>query len=306
MCQGKSECHGPVRSAVSKSGTIKYHEWSPARSQVRGLIVAIPGFDESACEMQHLGGFLSPRGYAVYARDLRGQGGDPDKSYRGNFSDWKTWVADVHELASLARREHPQAPLFYVGQSTGGIIALAAAAKANRSAAPAGIILQSPGILFVLPSAISRPLLAAGEVLTLNQSRFTTPAVLALKKQAIMINEADEAAWERSSDRVCQGFTFKCASACYALGADVAREMSGLRQPILVQYGKQDPVFELAADPQKSPCRFVSMIGSHDKEVQWIDPGRHDMLNDRTTRQKLLARVDSWLRAHRGISAPTR
>ena len=187
-----------------------------------------------------------------------------------------------------------------MGQSTGAIVALNAASREKGQTAPKDIILQSPAVLLVLPPGLVRPALLAGPILRRNTWRGTTPGLLALKKLTIMDNPLDEAAWERSPDRVCAGFTFQSIRSCYALGADTGHRLAGIHQPVLIQYGPDDPLFTLTSSPQDSPRQFQSMLGSTDKHRTWIPQGHHDMLNDRSTRRTLLAQVDAWLQNHRG------
>lgn len=302
MCQGTSVCPGPSPTLTMSDGAkIPYASWFPPGNRCSGIVIAIPGFDEAACEMHHLGEALSRKGWAVYSCDLRGQGKDREESRLGNFADWPRWVKDVHEISAFARVKYPRAPIYYAGQSTGGIIALAAAEEVGPSVAPRGLILQSPGVLFVLPSAKTRPLLAAVQAVTFNQVRFTAPAMIARDEQGtkIMVDDADEAQWERSPDRVCKGFTIREVRECFAMGAAVADRASRISQPLLVQFGTEDPLFKLTKDPANSPKEFVRMIGSADKRTQWIPGGRHDLLNDRTTRNQLLSFTEKWLDAHR-------
>src|ERR1700726_4228300 len=74
-----------------------------------------------------MGNVLAARGLTVYAMDHRGfgrSGGLP-----GHIADYHTYVEDIHYVVAEIRKRHPQAPIYVLGHSMGGIFATYFAAK---------------------------------------------------------------------------------------------------------------------------------------------------------------------------------
>jgi alpha-beta hydrolase superfamily lysophospholipase len=69
-----------------------------------------------------VGDYFAPRGFAVQAPDLRGNGRSPGK--RGHIGSWTTYREDLRRLVELVGRESPAQPLFLLGHSLGGLIVL--------------------------------------------------------------------------------------------------------------------------------------------------------------------------------------
>lgn len=282
---------------ASDGAAVPFCRWLPPQgTRKKGIVVAVPGLEEAAVEWAPLGRHLARQGYEVYASDLRGQGRDFNHPQRGNYHRWQRWVQDVNEFAALQVRGR-RLPVAYMGQSLGCMIVLSAAASAPAGHAPAALVLQSPGIVLAYPPVYARPLLAAAQILTLNQMRITGPAALELGGAFLMSNMADEKRWERSPDRLCEGFTCRYLSACFNVGQHARHVPKTVRAPVLIQYGKSDGLFKLS---QRSVEQFHAAFSSPSKEL-WRHPddnASHDLVNDRLMQARTLQKTAAWLDAH--------
>ncbi|MEJ0071172.1 MAG: alpha/beta fold hydrolase [Pseudomonadota bacterium] len=70
-------------------------------------------------------------GIATYAYDQRGFGGAPD---RGRWAGTPQLAADVASAAALLRGRYPGVPLYLLGESMGGAVAILAASGRGRRA----------------------------------------------------------------------------------------------------------------------------------------------------------------------------
>lgn len=298
----KKMCEGPplydeqvLRWQASDKERVPYCRWLPPKGMRRkGIVIAIPGMDESSVDWTQLGRHLSARGYEVYASDLRGQGKDFSAPARGNYHHWNRWVQDVNEFTAQVRGGR-KLRVAYMGHSLGSMVALAAAASAQDSgAAPEALVLYSPAFVLAFPPWYARTAAAVVQMVSLNLARVTGPAVFELMHRNLVSNPEDEAAWERSSDRLCKGMTFRYVSACLDVGRHARGLPERLTMPVLLEYGRSDATIPMA---RRKPERLREMFQARDKELWWHPNPRadHDMLNDRLMRKEMLAKTCAWL-----------
>lgn len=106
----------------------------------RAIVLALHGFgDYAASTYAQAGSFWASRGVMTYAYDQRGHGRNPD------HRDWPgadTLIGDAKAIIRAIRRAHPDTPLYLLGHSMGGGVALAAAPTANID----GLILAAPAV----------------------------------------------------------------------------------------------------------------------------------------------------------------
>ncbi len=294
---------------ASDKAVLPYCRWLPPKGMTRkGIVIAIPGMDEASVDWTRLGRYVAARGYEMYSPDLRGQGKDLDARERGNYHRWRRWVEDVNEFAAQARGGR-KLPVAYMGHSLGGMVALAAAERAGESAAaaaPDALVLYAPAFVLAYPRWFgARAAATTVQVMTLNLARVTGPAVFELMHRNIVSNPEDEAAWERSSDRLCGGMSFRYVGACLAVGKE-ARDVPGkTATPVLLQYGRSDTTIPMC---KRSPERVREMFQARDTELWWHPNPKaaHDMLNDRLVRQEMLAKTYAWLDERLGAASKMR
>jgi acylglycerol lipase len=118
--------------------------WAPA-SPV-GVIVIIHGLAEYGGRYQETAEFLSANGWAVYACDLRAHGLSPNPPGAGrvHVNRFADYFLDVAALIELARKNHGGLPLYILGHSMGGLIAISFALE--KPDGLAGAIISSPAL----------------------------------------------------------------------------------------------------------------------------------------------------------------
>ena len=83
---------------------------------------------------------LASEGCAVYAMDLPGHGESP--GLRGYIGSADELVEDASAATAEARRRHPNLPLFLIGSSLGGALALSVSLRDDQPIA--GVVLLAP------------------------------------------------------------------------------------------------------------------------------------------------------------------
>jgi acylglycerol lipase len=100
--------------------SIMWRSWL-AGSEPRAMIVLAHGFGEHSGRYFHVAARLQSEGYAVHALDHHGHGRSEGARGRITLADA---VTDLDQLIVLASNPHPGLPVFLLGHSMGGAIAL--------------------------------------------------------------------------------------------------------------------------------------------------------------------------------------
>jgi acylglycerol lipase len=130
---------------VTADGTeLPLRYWRPFGAP-RAAIVALHGFNDYSNAFDFAGTELARAGFAVYAYDQRGFGEAPG---RGLWPGSEALAADAASALRLVRDKHPGVPVYLMGESMGGAVALLAATGAlgTKRAAADGIILVAPAV----------------------------------------------------------------------------------------------------------------------------------------------------------------
>lgn len=104
-------------------------EWRPAKgAKAKAVILCIHGLGLDNTSYSAFGHAMAKRGYAIYAMDVRGFGswltipGEEDVG----FDDA---LRDIMAVVKIVKNKHPKTPVYLLGESMGGGIALRAGAK---------------------------------------------------------------------------------------------------------------------------------------------------------------------------------
>src|SRR5919205_591186 len=110
----------PVRGGLD----IYWQAWR-GDVPIRATVVISHGAAEHSGRYRHVVERLVPDGYAIAALDHRGHGRSEGR--RAVIDRWANAVADLDTFVDRARDEQPDTPLFLLGHSLGGAIALSCA-----------------------------------------------------------------------------------------------------------------------------------------------------------------------------------
>ncbi|HXP31908.1 MAG TPA: lysophospholipase [Stellaceae bacterium] len=129
---------------IARDGTqLPLRRWLP-EGVPAAVVLALHGFNDYSNAFAGLGPVLARRGIATYAYDQRGFGAAPE---RGRWAGENRMVADAATAVALLRRRYPDMPLYLLGESMGGAVAILAASRAGAARADLdGVIIVAPAV----------------------------------------------------------------------------------------------------------------------------------------------------------------
>ncbi|MFH1215084.1 MAG: alpha/beta hydrolase [Pseudomonadota bacterium] len=108
----------------------------------RAVMIALHGYNDYSNFIQEAALFFNGRGIAVYAYDQRGFGNSPNP---GRWCGHEAMCRDLRTIMELARKRHPDIPLYLLGDSMGGAVIMSAENPENHLACD-GVILVAPAV----------------------------------------------------------------------------------------------------------------------------------------------------------------
>lgn len=260
--------------------------WQAWREQapVRAVVVISHGAGEHSGRYQRLAVHLTGRDYAIYALDHRGHGSSSGR--RALVDRLDNAATDLDALIDLARREHPDAPLFLLGHSLGGTIALRYALQHQDKLA--GLILSGP-------VAVIDPVPAPQRALARGLSGIA-PWIPALAVDpATVSRDREEVEAYRTDPLVHHGkLPLRTVTEIVAATEAFPEQVQALTLPLLLLHGSED---------QLAPVRGSEMVhervSSQDNTLKIYDGLFHEVLNELPDdRARVLADLDAWLDEH--------
>ncbi len=248
----------------------------------RALIALVHGIAEHGGRYAWLAERAGARGIGMATVDLRGHGRSPgERSYVERFDDY---LLDVDALLARARELAPGAPLFLMGHSMGGAIALRWLAQ--RREALAGLVLSSAALK--IGGDVPRVLIALAPLLSrwLPHLRGTRldPALISRDAAAVAAYVGDPLV----SLKAPPARTGAELLAAMALNRAAA---SGLALPLYLFHGDADRL----TDPGGSR-EIRDAWGGPDKTLRLWPGSRHETLND-FDREAVTAELLDWVLA---------
>lgn len=108
----------------------------------KAVLLALHGFNDYGRSFEGVAHYFAQAGIKTVAYDQRGFGGAPD---RGKWAGTQVMVDDFLAVLKSVRRDHPDLPLFVLGESMGGAVVAVALAQPTQIRI-AGVILTAPAI----------------------------------------------------------------------------------------------------------------------------------------------------------------
>jgi len=255
---------------------------SEADRRTRGSVVVVHGLGEHCDAYPRVLDRLLPAGFVVYAFDLRGHGRSPGQ--RGHIATWDDYRQDLRAFVSFVQRRDPDPPLFLLGHSLGGIIALDYAIRYPEGLR--GVVLISPAIGKVGISAARR---ALARVLSRAWPTFSTAT--GLDTTAISREPEVVAAYQRDP-LVHNRATARLGAEVIAAVKELQAHAAKLQVPLLIQHGDADRIAQIDGSRD-----FVRSAGVVDRELRIYSGGYHQLHNDLCA-EEVTADLLRWLEAH--------
>jgi acylglycerol lipase len=275
-------------SFVAADGQVlPLRQWLP-RSQIKAVILALHGFNDYSKSFEGPGEAWAKHGIATYAYDQRGFGRAPE---RGFWPGRAALAADAATAVYILRHRYPGVPLYLLGESMGGAVAVVAMTGESGTPVPDvdGLILTAPAVwgrstMDLLP----RVALWAGVRLM--------PG-LTLTGRGLEKKPSDNIAMLRALSRDPLVIKETRVDTIYGLVdlMDAALDSAPFMEaPLLVMYGAKDEIV-----PKTPIRRFVGSLPPECRRrarLAWYEDGYHMLLRD-LEGPIVTADVASWVLA---------
>jgi alpha-beta hydrolase superfamily lysophospholipase len=258
----------PADALVTSDGLhLHGHAW-PAPVP-RGALAIVHGLGEHAGRYGALAAAANRRGLSVVSADLRGHGRSPGAECAIRRFD--EYVRDAEAILVDARRRAPRLPLFLMGHSLGGAVALRLLSESMRWRDElSGIVLSSAALR--IGSTVSPVLLRLvhGVAAIAPQLRLQAvdPALVSRDPAAVAAYAQDPLVSHRAVPARTASEIVKAIAANAAAPAQ-------LKLPLLVFHGGADRL----TDPEGSRQLFAAWAGA-DKTLRLWQDNYHETLND--------------------------
>lgn len=269
---------------------LPLRQWLPPDgTRPRAAILALHGFNDYGNAFAEAFGpgpwWAERHGLAVFAPDQRGFGATP---HRGFWPGAARLTADAQAFTRALRARYPGLPVYWLGDSMGGAVALVAAGEADNGAGPDGLILTAPAVW----GRASMPLHYR---LALFVSSYTIPWQTFTGRN-LGIQASDNIEMLRALGRDPQVIKATRVDAIHGLAnlmdAAAAAPERLPRLPLLLLYGAKDQVI-----PKPPVERFAARLkarGDLPLRIAVYDAGWHMLLRDRQ-RETVWRDIAAWI-----------
>ena len=120
---------------------LPLRSWLP-EGNTRAVVIALHGMNDYSNAFEAAGKQLATAGIAVYAYDQRGFGQSP---HVGRWAGMETMANDLKTVRAVIGSRHPGLPMYLLGESMGGAVAIVARTDPEPVAAD-GLILVAPAV----------------------------------------------------------------------------------------------------------------------------------------------------------------
>ncbi|MDD2580851.1 MAG: lysophospholipase [Desulfuromonadaceae bacterium] len=282
---GKQVAEPKIQNSIFVAGDgslLPVRTWVPNNNQVRAVIVALHGFNDYSNAFTSSASYLEGRGIACYAYDQRGFGGAPG---RGLWSGIDAYTNDLSTFVKEVRKRHPGVPLYILGESMGGAVAIVAATGSNPP--------EVDGVILVAPAVWGRVTMPWYQRWLLAITAHTIPW-LKLTGKGLHISPSDNIEMLRALGRDPHVIKATRIDTLYGLTnlMDEALSRAGkLQLPTIVLYGENDQII-----PKEPTFLMLDRMPKSTRRAFYAH-GYHMLLRD-LQGKKPLADIAVWIAGH--------
>lgn len=235
----------------------------------RGIVVLLHSVAEHSGRYRDVAAALKEAGYGVYRFDCRGHG--RSDGARGDVQAFLDYVGDADLMVEHARRNFPGLPVFLVGHSMGGFVAVAYAAlhpgKLNGEITAGAAVRMPPALGFLNGGTNGRER---------GDERFS-----------LLMEEVERYAW-RDDALMLDSVTVRLAGNVWLYGVDwFSGKVREVDTPLFILHGEEDGFI-----PPACSRWLYDSVSSLDKSMR-VYPGRGHVLLKK--RDEVLEDIIDWL-----------
>lgn len=261
--------------------TIFWQAWRP-EAHPRAVVVLAHGASEHSARYGHVAARLTGEKLALYALDHRGHGRSAGR--RAHIDRMAHVVADLAALLDIAAERHPGVPLYLLGHSVGGCVALSYALEHQDRLD--GLILSAPVAALETASPVTRLLASVLSMLL--------PALPVFAVDATTVSRDPEVVRDYEEDPLVHHGKLSARTVAEIAGA-VERfpdAVPSLELPLLAMHGTADTLVPLAGTEM-----VHERAGSRDKRLELYVGLYHEILNE-PERDRVIDDVVGWISEH--------
>jgi len=275
--------HHEGRLAGQRGLELYTQAWLPA-GDPRALVVLSHGASEHSGRYGWVGEQLAARGFAVHALDHRGHGRSEGPRALVDRLDYV--VADLDALMDEATAAHPGRPVYLLGHSMGGAVALSYAIRHQERLD--GLVLSAPLAALEAASPVTR---IAGRVLSV-----IAPRLGVYQVDSTAVSRDPEVVRDYQQDPLNYHGKLPARTVAELTGAieKYPAEVPRLELPMLVMHGTDDRITPIAGSEM-----VHERAASRDKAFTRYDGLYHELLNE-PERQQVLDEIADWIDARVG------
>ena len=283
--------HPDTSSLARTEGTFRGAEgreiyWQAWRAKVptRAAIVLSHGASEHSGRYGYVVERLVPAGYPIWALDHHGHGRSEGR--RAVIERTAHAVADLDQLVDIAAAAEPDAPLFLLGHSMGGNIALSYTLEHQGKLD--ALILSAPAATLETASSVER---AISRLL----SRIApTLGVYDVDASAISRDPDEVAAYRNDPLNFHRKLPARTVAEITAAIETFPERVGKVVLPLLVMHGSEDQI-----TPDGASRMVHERAGSPDKRLKIYEGYYHEIFNEpKADRDRVLDDVLDWLDTH--------
>lgn len=260
---------------------LYYQSWLP-EEKPRAVLIIVHGLAEHGGRYGNIVEYFVPRGYGVYAFDLRGHG--KSEGWRCYVERFEYYVRDLETFVSIVKKEQTGYQVYVLGHSMGSTIGIAYAL--HNQAEIDGLI-------------VTGTTLKPGSSVTPVQIFMAGAMSAILPRMGVATLDAGSISQDRDVVQAYLNDSLVYNGKVTArLGAELLKVMKILQQklsdihlPVLILHGADDKL----ADPQSSQLLYDN-VSSMDKTVLFYK-GYHHEIHNEPGRNSVLADIENWLEA---------
>ncbi len=265
---------------ITRDGAVlPVRSWLPKQGPVKAVIVALHGFNDYSNAFSAPGTYLSAFGIACYAYDQRGFGNAPG---RGLWSGSEVYANDLSFFVRAIRKQHPDIPVYALGESMGGAVTIVAMTGTDPPAVD--------GVILVAPAVWARETMPWYQRWLLAVASHTVPW-LTLTGKGLKIVPSDNTEMLRGLGRdplVIKATRVETLYGLTNLMDTALARADRLQLPTLVQYGRHDQVIP------PEPTFLMLEKAPKTTRKAFYDQGYHMLLRD-LQGEKPLADIAAWV-----------
>lgn len=265
------------RVIAADGATLPLSSWQP-HGTPRAVVLALHGFNDYRNAFAEVGPFLAARDIATYAYDQRGFGAT---AHPGIWPGSELLAEDVRTVAALLRDAHPGLPLYLLGESMGGALAMSVLAETPGAA---------DGMLLVAAAVWGRETMNPLQRGALWLMTHSFPGTK-LSGRGLDITASDNKAMLRAMHQDPLVLKDARVDALWGLTNLMDRALAAapaLMMPTLVLYGERDEIIR-----PRPTCRMLSALPASARVA--VYPKGYHMLTRDIGARVVLEDMATWL-----------